>query len=141
MLAFCFIWVKFPPLRIAQLIAYDYLGGVATMLFLVWCRQPPKIAPHSIVALLATAPMRALGAISYSLYVTHILVVWLVYLVMVRLGLDRHSPLLMLTLVGVPASVLLAYLFYLIFELPFMRLRKRTPPLSVVEEPKLSYRP
>lgn len=69
---------------------------------------------------LMTAPLRQLGRISYSLYLTHVLV--LLGLIHLFFGV---LPLALLLLIGVAASLLSAQLFYRLVEQPALALGRR----------------
>jgi peptidoglycan/LPS O-acetylase OafA/YrhL len=64
-----------------------------------------------------------LGHFSYSLYLTHLPVLALCYLVIKRLGWPAPHAALALLSVGGVASLVCAYGFHLLVELPFMRKR------------------
>jgi peptidoglycan/LPS O-acetylase OafA/YrhL len=84
--------------------------------------------PRPIVRVLDTAPLRALGSFSYSLYLTHEPIV---IAVSYGLVLGRVAPgtptFLVLTVLLVPMTVGFARLFAAVFELPFQRHRGWTP--------------
>lgn len=80
--------------------------------------------PVLLMRLLATRPMRGLGDFSYSLYLIHLPIIMIV----ARKVAPRHAspglPAFGFTLlVGLPVSVLAAWLFARVFEIPFKRNR------------------
>jgi peptidoglycan/LPS O-acetylase OafA/YrhL len=80
--------------------------------------------PAPLVRLLATRPVRALGAFSYSLYLIHVPIV----VTVVRRVAQPHAPpglpAFWLTVsVAVPVSLVGAWLFAQVFEIPFQRHR------------------
>ena len=64
-----------------------------------------------------------LGAWSYSLYLTHILVKWGLYALLDRFSLSPAALQLILLFVGVPASLLVAAIFYSLVERHFLSAR------------------
>lgn len=80
--------------------------------------------PTLLVRLLDTRPMRSLGNFSYSLYLIHLPIV----MVIVRKIAPHHvspglSTFCFTILLGLPVSVLAAWLFAAVFETPFKRNR------------------
>jgi peptidoglycan/LPS O-acetylase OafA/YrhL len=87
--------------------------------------------PVLLMRLLATRPVRSLGNFSYSLYLIHLPVVMVVIRKIAPEFVSAGLPTFWFTLVvGVPASVLGAWLFAEIFELPFKRNRSWESMLS-----------
>ncbi|MET7567120.1 acyltransferase [Streptomyces sp. NPDC005492] len=80
--------------------------------------------PAALVRFLTTRPLRSLGDFSYSLYLIHLSIV---LVVIRRVAPHVVSPGLhtfcFTLLVGLPVSVLAAWLFSQVFELPFKRNR------------------
>ncbi len=113
----------------------DYLVAFACALFILVTavRGLPNGSqagvPAFIVNFLASRPLQLLGSFSYSLYLTH-LVSWAILGItlnsMANLGMTALSvePLQMRILVLIPVQLLFAYVFYLLFERPFMRRRR-----------------
>ncbi|MFF4505452.1 acyltransferase family protein [Streptomyces sp. NPDC001401] len=80
--------------------------------------------PALLMRLLATRPMRSLGNFSYSLYLIHLPIVMVVVRKIAPEFVSAGMPTFWFTLiVGLPASVLAAWLFAEIFEMPFKRYR------------------
>ncbi|MFE2969160.1 acyltransferase family protein [Streptomyces sp. NPDC059340] len=80
--------------------------------------------PAVLMRLLATRPMRGLGDFSYSLYLVHLPIVMIVCRKMAPHFVSPGLPAFWLTLtLALPASVLGAWLFAKVFELPFKRNR------------------
>ena len=80
--------------------------------------------PAPLVRLLATAPVRGLGACSYSLYLVHLPIVMVLSRRIVGPHVASGLPEFVVTVVlGVPLSVLAAMLFARLFEFPFQRYR------------------
>ncbi len=80
--------------------------------------------PAGLVRMLDAAPIRTLGRFSYSLYLTHapIVVVLSTMVVAPRVG-PGLAGFLVTAAVAVPASLLFAWLFAAVLELPFQRHR------------------
>lgn len=84
--------------------------------------------PRPVVRLLNTAPLRALGSFSYSLYLTHEPIVIAVSYGLVLGRVATGTPtFLVLTALVIPVTVGFARLFAAVFELPFQRHRGWTP--------------
>ncbi|MFF2511949.1 acyltransferase family protein [Streptomyces sp. NPDC058086] len=80
--------------------------------------------PAFLMRLLATRPMRGLGDFSYSLYLVHLPIVMIVCRKMAPHFVSPGLPAFWFTLtLALPASVLAAWLFAKVFELPFKRNR------------------
>ncbi|MET7781253.1 acyltransferase [Streptomyces sp. NPDC005388] len=80
--------------------------------------------PAVLMRLLATRPMRGLGDFSYSLYLVHLPIVMIVCRKMAPHFVSPGLPAFWFTLtLALPASVLGAWLFAKLFELPFKRNR------------------
>ncbi|WP_017318267.1 acyltransferase family protein [Mastigocladopsis repens] len=100
----------------------DSFCGLATACLLIYCTKfvlEGKKAPF-ILRLFESRWAIALGGISYSLYLTHGVVVTVVGNFLLNL---QMSPILFAAtfyVVSVPLSLLIAYWFYLVFERPFM---------------------
>ena len=83
--------------------------------------------PATLVRFLATGPVRSLGAVSYSLYLVHLPIVMVINrkLVAPHVSGGLHEFALTVAL-AIPLSVLAAWVFAQIFELPFQRYRSWT---------------
>jgi len=80
--------------------------------------------PAPLLRLLSTWPFRRLGDISYSLYLTHLMVVMVVARKIAPALLPPGVPRFWFTvLVAFPLSLLAAWLFATVFEIPFKRAR------------------
>ncbi|MFD9507214.1 acyltransferase family protein [Streptomyces mirabilis] len=80
--------------------------------------------PAVLMRLLATRPMRGLGDFSYSLYLVHLPIVMIVCRKVAPHFVSPGLPAFWFTLtLALPASVLAAWLFAKLFELPFKRNR------------------
>ncbi|MEU1532066.1 acyltransferase family protein [Streptomyces fagopyri] len=80
--------------------------------------------PESLTKLLSTRPVRGLGNFSYSLYLIHLPIVMVVVRKVAPHYVAPGLPTFWFTLaLGLPASVLGAWLFSEVFEMPFKRNR------------------
>ncbi len=110
-------------------IARDALLGAGTVCLIVYCTQfltqPGEPKRPAILRFFESRWVVALGVFSYSLYLIHAPVLALLHLAVWGI---HASPLICyaaLLGLGVPLSVLCAYLFYLRFEKPFLSSRTR----------------
>lgn len=98
----------------------DPILGVAVFCFIVHChRSNTKTGGHDrfgITRLLESRPALALGAFSYSLYLTHWPVLALTHLFLKRQGLPVTAQFYLLLALGVPLCLGVAYGFHLLFE-------------------------
>jgi peptidoglycan/LPS O-acetylase OafA/YrhL len=80
--------------------------------------------PRPAVALLGTRPIRTLGSFSYSLYLTHAPLVAIVTFDLVNQHFRMGVPSFLASVaIGVPMTVLFAWGFGSVFEIPFQRYR------------------
>jgi peptidoglycan/LPS O-acetylase OafA/YrhL len=80
--------------------------------------------PTALVWLLSTRPVRSLGSFSYSLYLIHLPIIMVISRRIATHYFERGMPAFWFTLIiGVPISVIAAWIFSMIFELPFQRHR------------------
>jgi peptidoglycan/LPS O-acetylase OafA/YrhL len=81
--------------------------------------------PARLLRLLDTRPFRRLGSSSYSLYLTHAPIVVIVYERIVAGRVPQGVPAFVVTLaIALPLTIVLARLFALVFEEPFLRHRR-----------------
>ncbi|MDF5727316.1 MAG: acyltransferase family protein [Rhizonema sp. PD38] len=106
---------------LAQWIVHSFVA-LGTSCFLIYCTNfltKGKALPP-VIGFLESRWVVALGIFSYSLYITHAPVVWLVHQLLLS---QQLSPTMMAAkwlLYAVPSSLLVAYLFHRAFEKPFM---------------------
>jgi peptidoglycan/LPS O-acetylase OafA/YrhL len=102
--------------------------------------------PAPLTWLLATRPVRSLGSFSYSLYLVHLPIVGVISSRVVRPHVPPGMPTFWATLLlAVPITVVAAWLFAAVFEIPFQRyrswaaltekIRTRRTPVPPVEPP------
>ncbi len=98
----------------------DGLTGSLALCLIFCCSS----SPCALRQLLETGPLRRLGAFSYSLYLTHCIVLQVVDGWAVA---HDMSGLIFLNLkiLAVPVALVFAYLFHLVFERPFLTTRNQ----------------
>ena len=110
----------------------DSAVGVGTFALLVHCTESltdpqPRRVRSWAVALFESKPAKWLGRFSYSLYLTHALVlVSIEALIMRREALSRPQAVMVSFGLGIPLALIVGYGFYLAFERPFLRRRTNT---------------
>ncbi|WP_243902412.1 acyltransferase family protein [Aetokthonos hydrillicola] len=121
-LAFLTEWLRFGRVVGLEQWIVHYFVGLGAACLLIYCTNlllnGKQLPP--LLRLLESPWAVTLGVFSYSLYITHAPVVWLVHQLLLSLNL---SPTLMATkwlIIGVPSSLMVAYLFHVAFERPFM---------------------
>ena len=104
--------------------------GLACVSLLLFCTRwltGPAVGPRPVVLRLLESPGAvALGAFSYSLYLTHAPLLALLHLLLRPCRIAPLPLLAVFELVGVPLALLLAYAFHLVFERPFLPGHPRT---------------
>jgi len=95
--------------------------GLCTASFLIFgTQQCHNSRPHGLIRLLQVRPVVFLGTMSYSLYLIHAPLLALLHLPLVHLIASPSLRLGMMIFVLVPITVLLAYLFHVLFERRYM---------------------
>ncbi len=69
---------------------------------------------------LIRTPFLILGDMSYSLYLTHAPIIHIVWLILCLGDSNKNEQFAILTVCAIPVSLFVGYLFYSIFERPFM---------------------
>ncbi|MBV8884154.1 MAG: acyltransferase family protein [Chroococcidiopsidaceae cyanobacterium CP_BM_RX_35] len=121
-LAFFTEWLRFRLNEGLPEWIVHYCVALGTACFLIYCTNiliSGKTFPP-VLKLLESRWLVALGIFSYSLYITHAPVVWLVQQFLLS---QQLSPTMMAAqsfLIAVPLSLIIAYLFHCAFERPFM---------------------
>jgi peptidoglycan/LPS O-acetylase OafA/YrhL len=102
----------------------DTLVGATTAVCLVHLTKhalrPAETPRPLVLRVLESAPLVAVGRFSYSLYLTHLPVVALLYFGLRRFALSASSEMLLLSVLSVPASLLFSYAFFWVFERRFV---------------------
>jgi peptidoglycan/LPS O-acetylase OafA/YrhL len=110
-------WFRFMPYS-------DALVGAATASALLYLTphalRPAPARRPLVLRILSSGPLVALGRFSYSLYLTHLPIVALCYFALRRLGLSPNAEMLSLILLSLPASLLVSYAFFWVFERRFV---------------------
>ena len=82
--------------------------------------------PAGLIRVLDSRALRRVGSFSYSLYLTHAPIVVVVYFGLVPGVIGPGIPAFLLSLaVGVPVAIGFAWLFAMLFDIPFQRYRSR----------------
>lgn len=117
-----------PVWTVNNLFWVDFAIGpaIGCLLAAVVTGQPP-----SLVRALEFRPLRSLGSFSYSLYLTHAPIVVVIYHFLVAGRIPQGVPSFLVSLALIlPATLLFAWLFARVFELPFQRHRGWRPLLD-----------
>jgi peptidoglycan/LPS O-acetylase OafA/YrhL len=107
----------------------DGVGGAAFALLILCCAAVPRVA-----RVFSWQPLTALGTIAYSLYLIHSpILFWLYRAIHVLFHTDINTSgqgslavLALNMMVGLPIALFAAYLFWLVFERPFLSRERRT---------------
>ena len=92
--------------------------------------------PRPLVRLLDSRPLRRLGSFSYSLYLTHAPIVLAIYYGPLQGRVPQGAPMfLLLCAVILPLTILFAWLFAQVFELPFQRRRGWAAVRAALQSP------
>jgi peptidoglycan/LPS O-acetylase OafA/YrhL len=113
-----------PDLMWARAYLMDPLVGLGEACLLIYLANGVRSERPSPIARFLTLPaVFALGTFSYSLYLIHVPVLEVAALAFKPLRLSNEITMALILTVIVPLCVILAYLFHLAFEKPFMRPR------------------
>ena len=119
------ILIVFPypaPLGVSR--KFAYLIGAATTCLLIYCTHSLKGFMNErrpkILQIFETKPLTKLGRFSYSLYLIHAPVVVIVNQFLILLNISPTIKFLGVLIISLPLSILIAYIFYLKFEKPFI---------------------
>lgn len=120
---------------LAASLALRDLGLLAwTLVYLGILRELPAVS-RPVTALLRTRPMLWLGQSSYSAYVSHMLIIYLLLGPIAELGLGHAASCLAVLALATPITLLVAFFSYHLIEQPFIRLagRRKRPARSPEE--------
>lgn len=93
--------------------------------------------PAALVRVLDTGPVRRLGSFSYSLYLTHAPLVVALHHVIAPHVVPGVATFLLTLAVAVPVTLVVAWVFASIFELPFQRYRSSAALLTALRSGRL----
>lgn len=100
----------------------DYAMGLSVAALLILCGRGSN---SSLRTLLSFKPLRWVGTFSYSLYLIHAPLIQLLWQYVIHpLHLSDPITFVLLVSIGTPLIVGTAYVFYRLFERPFMRSRR-----------------
>lgn len=100
----------------------DYPMGLGVAALLVICGRS---ASNPLKALVSFKPLSRIGVFSYSLYLIHAPLIQLLWQYLIHpLRLSDATTFALLFIVGTPLIVGAAYIFFLLFERPFLRSRR-----------------
>ena len=103
--------------------ARDYLLGLAVTCLLIQCTRlsiAPPTRPPLYLRLLLLPALVGIGRFSYSLYLIHAPTLALLALLCRSLGLPVTLSYGIVFAAGIPLALLISYLFFLVFERPFL---------------------
>jgi peptidoglycan/LPS O-acetylase OafA/YrhL len=106
----------------------DVMTGLWTMCLLVVCYkqslQPVRVV--SIVKMLSWKPLVFIGTFAYSLYLTHAPLLQLItQFIIFPMKLHPFNATMILIVISLPICIGFAYIFFLLFEKPFLTLGKK----------------
>jgi peptidoglycan/LPS O-acetylase OafA/YrhL len=104
----------------------DSIAGFMVAAFLIYCTSSLHGSwPKPLVAVMLESRLPvALGAVSYSLYLTHFSILNLCVTIADRMQLSDLTSFWLRLFVGLPVAFVVAWLFYLTLERPFLTRRK-----------------
>ena len=101
----------------------DLSAGLTSICLLITIMSFPK---HPINKILNWKPLVKLGCFSYSIYLIHLPLVQLFYQYISRpLNLSPVLEVTLMYLIGVPLVIAISYVFFLLFEKPFLSQRAK----------------
>ncbi len=111
-----------------HLVLSNIVLGLATVFLLIYCAKllinTDSNSSSMVIRILSAKASVNLGKFSYSLYLIHAPVLALFTLAIKHYSFSVAGTVVLYLLVGVPLTVLTAYLFFLAFEKPFLVKRK-----------------
>jgi peptidoglycan/LPS O-acetylase OafA/YrhL len=121
--AFLGEWLRFDLIPGFPQWIVHYFVALGTACFLIYCTNfliKGKSLPPVLSIILESRIVVELGVFSYSLYITHAPIVWLVHQFLLSQQLSPTMMAVKWFLFAVPLSLVVAYIFHCIFERPFM---------------------
>jgi peptidoglycan/LPS O-acetylase OafA/YrhL len=123
-----------PDIFLWRRLGMDLLVGAGSMLLLVYC----FLQKHNATAIgrgwlfVLESPVALwLGSISYSLYLIHAPALATLHILLRQFSLGPIATFSLLLIIGIPLSLLVAWGFYCVFEIPVCRSRDPKVSLSV----------
>lgn len=117
-------WIVVTLMKVATQETRDILLGIAAICFIISCTQfivdGKNSRFRSLLSFLESHFVITLGTFSYSLYLTHALVLALLEVCLSNLHLPGIVRFIVLLILVIPCSILVAHRFYLVFEKPFI---------------------
>lgn len=111
----------------------DLVAGAGTALVLAGLCDTGPIRARTV---LGSAPLRRLGQFSYSSYLVHLPILWLVdHFLLAPAGMPPTAHFLALLALCVPCVLAGSYAFHLVFERPFMRHRSARELATALRSP------
>lgn len=99
------------------------VGGLTAIAIIDWTRATRRSESRLGLRILNSRLAQLLGRFSYSLYLIHFPILALAHRLLVCVGVEPVSRLVVMMLVAVPMAVGVSYCFYVCFEKPFTRRR------------------
>ncbi len=109
-------------------VAMDYLFGLTAMWIILYCGQATEqrsIGQQFLLRLLESAPLRNIGAFSYSIYLTHGVVLMLLYRTIEPKHISEGWRAVIMFAIAPLLAVLAALLFYYTVERPMLPVSSR----------------
>lgn len=107
---------------VAQSCYIDTLAGLAAALLIAATYQDVVLRRHWLTRCLSWKPLVKIGVFSYSLYLVHAPLLHLNDLILKHLLRPQPVQMFLLLLCSTPMIILIAYLFHLLFEKPFLNM-------------------
>ncbi len=102
--------------------------GLAAVFLLIYCANSPSASQQKstpwVMLFLTSKPCVSLGSFSYSLYLIHAPVLAICTIIIRRFHLPLTTEVAPFVIVSVPLCLVAAYLFYQLFEKPFLAKRR-----------------
>jgi len=106
---------------------FDVLAGFAAMALLVWCEKSrrQRSGRGLLFGFLESTPVAFLGAISYSLYLMHVPILFVVHRWSEPWHTSPQAAIWIMYGIGMPVAVAACALFHYAFERPFVNAGRR----------------
>ncbi len=121
-------WPEIPHAGVSDIWQRDLFAGVITTCLLIHCArsvsQSQDRKTSLIVRFFESRVLLFIGSFSYSIYLIHYPILHKIAIVLLRQHLTAMAFCVWLWLISLSLILILAYLFYLTFERPFLKTRK-----------------